>query len=661
MALVKGKPAGTATVLPGQHAFRGSFVLAEAGAYGYAFQLKDSDGVESADSPRYEIEAAADQSPEVAIDTPAADVTVTADANLPVTVSAKDDWGLRELRLRFHVGDTPEERASTLPLATESPQSEHRRVAIMWPLASLSLSEGMRIVFHAEATDWFDLGLPHVGKSPSRVLSIVSAKQKEIEIVSRQAELLRLLERAQEAQSHTKDQVADLDVQLDKAGKLRPADIDVLKRVEADQRQVNSILANPSEGAAAAVRNLLEELKQNHIASPQTRERLKRFDRELTELGRSHLATLDNHLTRAVKMAELPDPASSGASRAEQSKSLKAARREQGIVLDSLKTMLGDLAQWRDWQGIHEGLRELVDGQEKLNGETTDLSRTTVAKAFSELGKQDQADLARLAERQSQLAEQVKGLEQRLRDAANGLKSSNPEAAQDADRTLKSLEHSDPQARMQKIGAQLAKNDIGLAMGRQKQLLDELRKLDRTFSQRPETDLQSLVARMGEAQQSVDSLRKKEESLRKRTEELVKRKDSKAAAALEMLRKEQNALEQAADETARELRRLGAEDSTENLRQAQNRMAEAGEHLDGGRAAAAGAQQEKAIDELKRAARALAQSKQKADQQLAQQGLFRVADQLAGLVARQKTVVDETKRLGSERAQNAQLDPRPDP
>ena len=261
---------------------------------------------------------------------------------------------------------------------------------------------------------------------------------------------------------------------------------------------------------------------------PKTRQRLERFDRELAELGHSHLAAVDNHLTRAAKMAELPNPTQDGATREEQSKALKGARHEQEIVLESLRSMLGNLAQWRDWQEVHEALRELVEGQEKLNGETGDLSRATLAKPLSELGKQEQADLARLAERQTQLGEQVDRIGQRLREAAEALKSSNREAAQEAASTLKSLEKTDPQARMREIGGQLAQNNIGQAMARQHQLLDELRKLDRTFSQRPETDLKSLVGRLGDAGQRIESLRKDQEELRKRTEQLAKKKDAKS-------------------------------------------------------------------------------------------------------------------------------------
>lgn len=649
---IKGKVAGTTNVLPDRQTFRGSFALAEPGAYAYTLRLKDSEGIENTDAPRYEIDATADLVPEVSIDIPAADGTVTADAQIPVIVSGKDDWGLRALQLRFHVGDNADNHASALLLASDLPRPEHHRVSIVWPLGGLAVSEGMRIVFHAEATDWFDLGPPHVGKSAQRVLTVVSASQKETEIISRQADLLRLLERAEQAQSQAHDQTGDLDVQLDKGGRLRPADLDVLRRVQADQRRVNNVLASPADGAASAVRGLLDELRQNRIASPETQRRLERLDRELSELARSHLAAVDNQLTQAVKTAELPDQARDTATKAEQSKSLKAARREQGVVVESLRSMLGVLAQWRDWQAMHEALRDLVEAQEKLNADTADLSRITLARPLSELGKQEQADLSRLVERQAQLGEQVDRIAQRLREAADALQGPNREGARDAAATLKSLQKADPKARMREIGSQLAQNNVGQAMARQNQLIEQLRKLDRTLSDRPEGDLQSLVGRMAEAGQRIETLRKDQEGLHKRTAELAKRQGSrKDEAELEVLRKEQNRIADSTEETARELRRLGTEGPAESLRGAGSHMSQAEEHLQQGRSASADAEQKQAIDELNRAAGSLAQSKSRAAEQLAQQGLVRVADELAGLAARQKTVVDETKRLDSERNQ----------
>ena len=262
-------------------------------------------------------------------------------------------------------------------------------------------------------------------------------------------------------------------------------------------------------------------------------------------------------------------------------------------------------------------MRELVDVQEKLNGETADLSRTTFAKPLSELTKQEQADLSRLAERESQLAGQVERLAKKLRDAADALQASNREAARDAAATLKSLEGVNPQARMREIGGQLAQNNVGRAMAQQQELLEQLRKLDRTFSERPESDLQSLVARMAEAGQRIESLVKDQEKLRKRTREIAQRQNAKdTKPELEELRKEQNRLAESTDDAARELRRLGAETPTESLRQAGSHMSQAEEHLQKGQSASADAQQKQAIDELNRAAAALNQSKKKAGDQL---------------------------------------------
>jgi hypothetical protein len=222
--------------------------------------------------------------------------------------------------------------------------------------------------------------------------------------------------------------------------------------------------------------------------------------------------------------------------------------------------------------------------------------------------------------------------------------------------TLKSLESANPQARMREIGGHLAQNSVGRAMPQQQELLEQLRKIDRSFSQRPESDLQSLVARMAEAGQRIESLVKDQEQLRKRTHDLGKRKDAKDhKQELEELRKEQNRIAESTDDAARELRRLGAEAPTENLRQAGSRMSDAEENLQKGHATAASSRQKQAIDELTRAAAGLKRSTRQADEQLARQGLVRVADQLEGLAARQKSVVDETKKLDSERIQAGRL------
>jgi hypothetical protein len=653
---VKDKTAGSLTLGADAREFRGNFVLAEAGAYGYSFLLKDSEGIENPEAPRYEIEAAADAVPDVTIDQPASDSTVTAVAQLPVTATAKDDLGLRDLRLRFRLGDASATPEGTILLATDLPRPQHHRASLVWNLRELPLSEGMRIAFHAEATDWFDLGPPHVGKSPLRTLIVVSPQQKEAELVSRQADVLRILERAEQIQSRSKAQTGDLLVQLDKTGRLKPTDLDILKRVQADQRDVAELLAHPSEGASNLVRELLGEIRQNQLAGGDIQKRLERFERELADLHASHLGSLDDTLTRAVKTSELQKTAPDAATAREQSKSLQGAAHEQGVVLESVRSMLGELARWRDWQGVHDSLRELVDSQEKLNADTTDVSRGTVSKRVSELTPQGQADLARLAERQTQLADQVSHLKSRLHEATANAKQPDAQAAsaaEDAAAALKALERVDPETAMRAIGGQLVENNVGLAMRKQQQVLDELKKLDHRLSERPEGDLKSTVEKMAAAAQEIDALRKAQETLRKQTQELGSDKSKQTPQGIERLRKEQSHVREGAEDVARELRRLGTEESSDSAGQAASHMSQAEQQLEQLPTAETQAEQAEAVEELNRAQSALKKSQREAASQLAKESAVRVSDEIAGLVARQKNVIDETKRLDAERAQQS--------
>jgi hypothetical protein len=660
---IKDKPARPISLLADARDFRGNFVLSEAGAYSYALLLKDTEGIENPDAPRYEIEAAADAVPDVTIDQPAADATVTAVAQLQLTATAKDDLGLREMRLRFRLGDASATPDATIPMASDLPRPQHHRASLIWNLRELPLSEGMRISLHAEATDWFDLGPPHVGKSPSRTLIVVSPQQKEAELVSRQADVLRILERAEQIEARTRAQTGDLIVQLDKAGRLKPTDLDILKRVQADQRDVGELLAHPSEGAGSLVRDLLAEIRDNQLAGGEIQKRLERFGRELADLRESHLGSLDDTLTRAVKTSELQKTAPDAATAREQSKSLKTAGHEQGVVLESVRGMLGELARWRDWQGVHDGLHELVESQERLNADTSDVSRSTLAKRFSELSPQGQADLARLVERQSQLADQVAHIKGRLHEtAANSKKSdaaaeagrsSNADAAEDAAAVLKSLEHADPEAAMREIGGQLAENNVGQAMAKQQQLIEQLKKLDHRLAQRPEGDLKSAVEKMGKADQQLDTLRKDQEALRKQTQQMNADKSQQTPEALEKLRKEQSRLREGTDDVARELRRLGSEESSGSTGEAAGHMTQAEQKLEQSPTSDAQAEQAKAVEQLQRAQSELRRSKREAASQLARQSAVKLADEIAALVGRQKAVLDETKRLDAERTQQS--------
>ncbi len=648
--MVKSQAAGNVTLSSDGRELTGTLAIAEPGVYPYSFQLRDAEGIEG-DAARSEIDALADLIPEVTVEDPSTDRTVTADAEVPIVVSAKDDLGLRQLQLAFHVGDAPAARDTLIPLGPELARVEHHKTTYNWNLGELAASEGMRIVFHAQGTDWYDLGPPHVGKSPARTLTIISAPQKEAEIVARQADLLRLLERSEQTQARARQQTADLDVQFTKAGNLRPADVDTLKRIQADQGQIRQLLSSPADGAASLVRSLLDEMKQNRIKNAPTQARLERFTRELADLNASHFPTIDDQLTQALKAAELrkpgkPDPSAS------EGASLQKARREQGVVLESLKTMLGELSRWRDAEAVREGFREVIETQERLNRETSDVSRATLARPFADLNRQEQADLARLAERQSQVVEQLGSVKQRLAAAAKPASDSQRSAAAGAETLLKALEQGSAERTMREIASQLNENKVGQATAGQERVLDELRKAAESLNKNSNDDSDASAARLAAAEQSVERLQKDQEELRKKTEAQLQKamagKTKPQEPELQALRKEQERLKEAAEETARELRRTETPAADERMNEAAQHMSNAENALDRGDPRTAQGEQKEALDKIQQAKEVIKKARKQAERKLSQESAVRFADKIAGLEKRQQSVLDETKRLDAE-------------
>lgn len=307
----------------GRH-FSAQFTIDEAVSSNYWFELTDTQGFKDREAVRYELKGIADGVPEVSIEIPSNDVMLTADAELPVKVLAKDDLALNEVRIEYFVGDA--EASVRIPLLSRSQKpSEATQNAVgesdakseamltdaqryeadyLWKLADLKLAPGTRIVFHGEATDFYDLGVPHLGRSLPRTITIVSAEEKKREVAARVGDLLDDLRQAAQLQQRAKQQTEELKTQLENVGELRSQDVDQLRRTELDQKQAASRLTNPSDGVEKQARQLLDELRGNQVSDGETEERLERLSNELGRLEREEFPAVERALTRAEKLAE---------------------------------------------------------------------------------------------------------------------------------------------------------------------------------------------------------------------------------------------------------------------------------------------------------------------------------------------------------------------
>ncbi len=577
------KPSVPLTIGPDEQSFAASFAITEPGVTAYWFELTDTAGFTDREAPRYELRGLADLVPEVVIESPVADIQLAPDAELTVKVLAKDDLGLREVRLVYQLND--EATPKSIPLAAVPGETPATSLTpeYLWKLAELELQPGGRIVFRAEATDGYDLTPEgHVGRSTTRTILIVSKEDKQKELAGRVGELLEDLQEAAALQQRAKQQTNELQTQLDTAGELRPQDIDQLQRIELDQRQAASRLTHPADGVQSQARQLQEEFQANKLDDAETQRRLDRIVEELARLGRDQFPEIERALTRAAKEADSERGARSGERGAEEknepvksepdgkaasndkpkkntkpenskttaepkpsegdkpadpkpttepdnsalrapssalASSLKDAQTRQQQTSETLQELQALLAEWRDRRDVSRELQSVIAEQEQVQKESADLGQQTLTKSAAELSPQEKADLGKLAAKQRKLAEQVEQFRKQLDQTAVSLKPRDPDAAERFEEARDELSKDGTAGKLREAASDIADNKMGAASQAQQQALQDLRDLDRQLKREPTDDVELLVKQVEQAQQEFETLRKEQTYLMEQTQQ----------------------------------------------------------------------------------------------------------------------------------------------
>jgi len=658
-----------------------SFVIGDAGIHSWWLELKDPQGFEDAEPPRYEVRGLQDFEPEIYIEQPAADMQVTAEAVVPLRTIARDDLGLKQVRLVYKVESAEgTDEQTVLLFVAGRPLPLTHTAEYQWQIADLKCPAGARIVFHTEATDEFDLSAefpggkappPHVGRSVTRTLTIVSPAEKSQEIAQRQEGLLNDLERAFKLEQQAHAQVDDLLVQLENAQKFRPEDLDTLQRTEMGQRDVASQLGNPATGLEKRARDLAEELLNNQIDDPQTERRLKRIADELSRIGEEHLRPIEQELTQARKLVQsrekaeksrtkkAPDSAPTEGSQSAPRKSknanppgdrpedaLRHVSENQDAVLESIGEMLQELSQWRGENDAARELGDLVRQQSELNQRAAEVGKKTLTKAADALSPQEQADLAKIAERQKKQADQLEQLEAKMRGTVENLAGENPSAAATLQEAVEQSQQEGIAGEMRDAAGQIGENRMGQAARSQQEILKKLHDLEDTLRQKRESDTEMMVKKLKQAGADLQNLRDRQADLmHKMNEARQNGTPQEREEQLAELRKEQRKLQDETSRMARRLARLEAHKAQTSAARAAGRMQAADDRLEEDDPSGAGDEQQEALDDLEQAQRELARQQRAQEEELARERLAKVADELSGMIPRQQSVIDETRRL----------------
>lgn len=712
---VADKPDVELTIGEDGRSFAAAFTILDPGVTGYWFELIDEEGFSDTEAPRFEVRGIGDAVPDVVIEQPVADVLLTADAELPVKVLAKDDLGLRDVRISYLLNEEP--TARLIPLVAPVADAEPLQISTSdytWKLADLSLQPGQRIVFRAEATDAYDLGPEsHVGRSSPRTITIVSQEDKQKELAGRVGDLLEDLQQATALQLRARQQTSELQTQLKTAGELRTQDLDQLHRIELDQRQATSRLNRPADGVQSQAQQLQEEFQANKLDDAEMQQRLNRVINELTRLSREEFPEIESALTRATKQADeqaqpgpdqaVPEPGpvpvptrpakpagdqpkptepnpdspkpdskpvpdtpneatptpDKGAPRnpAVLETSLNEAHVQQSKALGKLQELQDLLSEWRDQRDVSRELNSLIADQEKLQKDAADLGQQTLSKSTSDLSLQQKADLAKVAERQMKTADRLDQFRKQLQQAAESLQQRDPDAAARFNDARDELTADGTSGKLREAAQGIADNQVGTASQMQQQALNDLRELDKQLKREPTDDTEMLVKQINDAQQEFETLRKDQADLRDETKQAAGQPNSpQKTEQLETLRQRQKDLSDKLAQAERRLERLRLRPPKEAAERAQERLNKVNEQLqDPDLADEAADEMQQVVDDLEQVERDLALEKRVAQERLAVEELERIEGQLNSLLTQQQGVITETERLEAERAERGSL------
>ncbi|MGD9723695.1 MAG: hypothetical protein AB7O59_04920 [Pirellulales bacterium] len=669
------------------------FIVDKSGTYWIA--LEDESGLVGGAAERFEIRAVADQAPTLTVEKPAANIFVTPQGTVPLKIVTKDDLAIRDVALHFSRSDNAEvedftvelhrgsERAATLSgegllgsgRLGESHTLEHR-----WPLAELSLQPGTQLTMWATAGDY----KPQTGKSTVRRLSIISSDELEERLAQRQMLIFGELQRALKLQQDARTQTKSLDIQLEQVGRLAKPDVDRAQAAELNQRQIARTLTSSTEGIPAQIGDFLSDLENNRVDSPDMQRRMSAIADELNRLGQDDLRTIERELTGMIKAAQADLASNTTAARPDASQpgqtdtaaadpaaarpaadrpavanppdpavqqSLAAAGQGQDRVVNSLEQMIDELRQWDNYRRFAREVAQLQSAQEEITAATKQIAQKTLGRDAKELDPQQQADLRKLAQSQSELSRRLEKAQQQMAEMAASLEQSDPLAASAIKDGLHHAQQRATSGAMRQAGERIDNNQLAHAAGQQAQISKDLEEMLSILSNRREQELARLVEQLREAERQMTKLRQQQAGLRKQLSEAARQADSEQAKQqLKRLSRQQQQLQEEAARLARRLERLQADAAGQSTSSASGKMGEAGGSAEQGDSAGAEQQSAEAEKDLEDAQQQLAERRRQAEADLAREQLARLEDSLRSLHTRQQKLTAETERLEKLRA-----------
>jgi hypothetical protein len=602
---------------------RGSVLVRGNGQY--SLRLKDTDGFFAPEAQSFPIKAIPDQAPEVQLVDPAGDLDVVADARVPLSILARDDYGLAEVRVPFQVDGR---KPATLPAG----RADDRKTRVLelenlWSLGSLGLKPGDSLRYRVEATDFDNVSGPHVGRTSEYQIRIIDRGEATRRYEENRQEILRQMGELIREQKAAR---ADVEAQRNAPS----PNADALAAAEERQRAA----ASAAQDLARRVGELRRQAATNNLAEASEQTAQQAVQQGLDRLSRQEMPEAANRIGSAQTQAR--------ANPQNARQPLGQASQQQQEIVQELQRLAEAMRPGSEIERLANRFQRLSQEQRNLQAQTERMLPETLGRAMSELTPQQRQALQQNAAQQQSLQRATQQAMQDLERASQGMQQRSPEQAEAAREVAEGLRQSQVGERQQNAAQSTQQNSLGQARSEQEQAAQQLQRAAEQLREALNpNDPRALERQLRQAMNQLNRMMQQQQEAIRQTRSLQSPQQQRELAQM------QRQMEQRLREMARQLERLqrrtpSAGRAAQSMQQAAENAGQAGEQLDKGQQEKAESEERQALQRMQQAMQSLQQAMAEAQQESDPFAALRKA--LTALAGKQKAIGQATARVQDE-------------
>jgi DNA-binding transcriptional regulator YiaG len=404
----------------------------------YSIGIHDLDGLESPSPPVYSIVAIRDEYPLVRIVDPGEDREMPRDMNLPVAVSAVDDYGISRIVIRYAIEGRADE--GVVPVADPvegSPRDVERE--FQWDLSETGILPGSVLVYFAEVADNDAVGGPKVARSESYVLRFPSMSELYQDVVGEQDDITEGLDELAREQKTLHDEFDEIRDEFRSDPSL---DWQKEQRINQSLDRQES-LADRVSDMADQMSDLSERMTESDRITLETLDKMQEISQLLDDISTDEMRDLLDQIRSAMSQLS-PD---------EVSRAMEQTSMSQEDYLRRLEQTASLLRRVKAEQTLAD-----------LGNRASDLSNRE-AKLADQAGQNPPAGQCQgLSRDQQALAEEAAKLRRELEDAAREMEAVDRDAAAQMREAAGQMDLSKTLEKMQQAMKSFAEADPDAAM-----------------------------------------------------------------------------------------------------------------------------------------------------------------------------------------------------